>query len=239
MSPASCGRRAVLSLLSLSLISAGLVVPFASAEARGGGGHAPAPAMHAPPRVTGAVQAPAVHRPGHGSAPHALGRPAGGQQGGQAGWQQHWRRPSPGVTTYQPSFTPQASWPQQHFRRPAAVAAASPHVIYAPQAAAEFEPSLVDTHGEPPVAEPHYHADHAPCTAPLIIHIGTGATQHGVNGVRVVHGQNSGCGTPQVVTYRGPRVIETTPVATGAAIQRTRKAGKRAKTGFTVVRARF
>ncbi len=244
--------------LAVLLLGAGLSALTLPAQARsgggGGGGHA-APAAARPAfaqllRVSAPAATPVVHGP-----VRAAGQAQGFHQGAHQSTHQSAHGPRfhnvhNGHQIQRPAFgggtfRPQATWPQQHFhRRNGFGGVYAPSIIYAPQAAEGYEPPLHATHAEPPLAPPNYgrgygHIYHQPCAAPLIINIGTGAQAGPQNAVRVIHAQNSPCGTAEVVTYVGPRVVEAGPAAAVAAPNREHRRGKQAAKGFKVVRARY
>jgi hypothetical protein len=202
MSPALRGRRVVASILSITCLSlAGLSIGSDRAAAAPAGVAAPAarPAMM--------VTRPAV-------------QPAF----------QHNRPQTPGVRPQRPqlgypfpaTFKPTATWPQRPFRLPVRGGVVAPQIIVAPvEAGGALGQYAVPM--EPDYDLPIQEAAEQPCTAPLVIRIGTGASQAG--NVRVRHGQHSDCSTPQVVRYHGPRVVEVNPAAGSRRVQRSARKG--------------
>ncbi len=202
MSPASCGRRAVRSLLSLSclaycksclvlpmllLASSGLVSP---AEANGVrlGNSSGSVHMAAPPRAVPPGQPP--RQPPSFGPHHSRNLPA--------------------------TFRPNATWPQQHFRHKPHLAAFPAQVIYAPQILSD-ESLPAGYYSDPDIYTDAVQEESPPvfCTGPLIIHIGEGARQTSNADVRVIHAQPSLCAAPRTVRYAGPRIIDTGLVPSG------------------------
>lgn len=221
----------------------------------GGGGHmvpaAARPAFARPLHVSAPVVAPVVQRPAVHPAGQArnfhqgLNRSVHGPRFHNVHHAQnlHGGHQNPHPAFGGGTFVPQATWPQQHFKRRAGLGGVyAPSIIYAPQAAAGYEPPLQAAYAEPPLEQPYYGAGygqgyHQPCAAPLIINIGAGAQSGAQNGVRVIHAQQSACGTAEVVTYTGPRVLEAGPAAAPVA-RRGHRHGRQSVKGFKVVRAR-
>ncbi len=206
MSPASCGRQAVASLLALACVS--IAPEFAAAAPAGAAAPAPRAAMVTRPAAPAAVHRPALPPAGH--VPH---RP----------------RPQYGVNGWPATFRPSATWPQQHFRHPPRHGGV-PQVILAPVAAGTYDPGPSPDFDPGPSYPQEPEAFPEPCAAPLIIRIGEAGPR--ASNVRVVHAQTSPCGTPQMVRYAGPKIVDVAPSVGARRVHSARKPAR----GITVVR---
>lgn len=216
MSPAHCGRQAVASLLALACVSLASNLAIAAPA----GAAAPAPRAGMVVARPAAVQPPiAVQRP----APGAIQRPAPPALGHRA----RPPRPDYGVIGLPATFRPSATWQQQRFRNPSRHGAV-PGIIMAPVAAGTYGPSAEPDYDPNLVNAPETEPE--PCAAPLVIRIGDAGSH--ASRVRVVHAQGSPCGTPQVVRYAGPRIVDVAPSVGARRVHTARKPAR----GIMVVR---